>query len=560
MILIKESNPIKLPGTSSLFVSFDYNKELVDIIKQCPPVNFDKKTKEWEMPVTRLAKFVNQASFIDHIELTLLEDKNDKKILNKSVLMNYKTKPYPYQEEGIRYGLEQKDSWLLLDQPGLGKTLQMIYLAQELKAKRGIKHCLIICGINTLKTNWEKEIKKHSTLDCRILGKVINSKGKVSYKSVPDRVKELKEGISEFFVITNIETIRSDDVVKELRNANNHYDMIVLDEAHVCKSPTSCQGRNLLKLTNAKYKIALTGTPILNSPLDAYVPLKWTGNDNSTYTNFKLQYCEYGGPFGNDIVGFKHMNILKEQLQDCSLRRTKDLLDLPPKTIIDEILEMSPEQEIFYQNIVNGVVDQVDKVKLSANNLLAMVTRLRQATAAPSILTSENIPSIKIDRCCELVEEITSNDNKVVIFSLFKEPLKLLFDKLSTYNPLLCTGDVSDEEISRNIDVFQNSFDSKVILCTHSKMGTGITLNSASYAIFIDSPWTPGMSEQSEDRIHRIGSKKPVFIYKLYCSNTFDMRVKQIVDNKEAIGDYIVDNKHDEQTMLLLKSLIKELS
>ena len=160
MILIKESNPIKLPGTSSLFVSFDYNKELVDIIKQCPPVNFDKKTKEWEMPVTRLAKFVNQASFIDHIELTLLEDKDEKKISNKLVLMNYKTKPYPYQEEGIRYGLERKDSWLLLDQPGLGKTLQMIYLAQELKAKRGIKHCLIICGINTLKTNWEKEIKK----------------------------------------------------------------------------------------------------------------------------------------------------------------------------------------------------------------------------------------------------------------------------------------------------------------------------------------------------------------------------------------------------------------
>ena len=97
MILIKEHKPIKLPGTSSLFVSFDYNKELVDIIKQCSPVNFDKKTKQWEMPITRLAKFVNQASFVDSIELTLLEDIDKRNISNKSVLLNYKTKPYPYQ-------------------------------------------------------------------------------------------------------------------------------------------------------------------------------------------------------------------------------------------------------------------------------------------------------------------------------------------------------------------------------------------------------------------------------------------------------------------------------
>ena len=90
-------------------------------------------------------------------------------------------------------------------------------------------------------------------------------------------------------------------------------------------------------------------------------------------------------------------------------------------------------------------------------------------------------------------------------------------------------------------------------------MGTGITLNAASYAIFIDSPWTSGMSEQSEDRIHRIGSSNSVFIYKLYCNYTFDLRVKQIIDNKEAIGDYIVDNKKDEKTISLLRNLIDEL-
>ena len=559
MIFIQENSTTKIPGTSSLYVTFDYNKELVDIIKQCTPVNFNSKTKVWEIPVTRLAKFVNQASFIDSLEIKLLKDKKEKS-KPPSKLMKYKTKPYSYQEEGIRYGLDKKDSWLLLDSPGLGKTLQITYLAQELKHRYNIRHCLIICGLNTLKLNWEKEINKHSDLTCRILGKKVSSRGKVYYSSISERVKELKNGIDEFFVITNIETLRSNDIIKELRNEKNGFDMVALDEAHVCKNPTSSQGRNLLKLTNARYRIALTGTPILNSPLDAYVPLKWTGNDNSTYTNFKLQYCEYGGPFNNEIVSYKNIDILKEQIENCSLRRTKELLDLPSKTIIDEILEMSPEQEIFYQNIVNGVVSQVDKVKLTTKNLLSMVTRLRQATACPPILTTENIPSIKIDRCCELVDEIISNGDKVVVFSLFKDTLNVLMNKLLTYNPLLCTGDIPDDVISNNIDIFQKNDDNHLILCTHSKMGTGVTLNAASYAIFIDSPWTAGMSEQSEDRIHRIGSKYPVFIYKLYCNNTFDMRVKKIVDNKEAIGDYIVDNRQDEQTINILRTLIKELT
>lgn len=160
-----------------------------------------------------------------------------------------------------------------------------------------------------------------------------------------------------------------------------------------------------------------------------------------------------------------------------------------------------------------------------------------------------------------IFDEITltilkNKKEKVVVFSLFKEPLNQLYNKLTKYKPLLCTGDVSDIDISKNINLFQTNSEYKVILCTHSKMGTGVTLNAASYSIFIDSPWTAGMSEQSEDRIHRIGSKKPVFIYKLYCNNTFDMRVKEIVENKQALGDYLIDNKRDQKTLEVLKKLL----
>lgn len=556
MITIEEKATKRIPGESSLFVSFDYKPEIVAVLKTCTPNNFDKKTKVWEIPTTRLSKFVNMSYQYDDIELKLLKTKVKK--TTKYPLSHFKTTPYKYQEEGIQFGLNN-DNFLLLDAPGLGKTLQIIYLAEELKRTRGIKHCLIVCGINTLKTNWEKEIKKHSKLDCRILGKKITRNGKVCFEGNKVRTEELKHKIKEFFIITNIESLRDDAFLSALKNGPNTIDMVAVDEIHVCKSHISQQGKNLLKLTFPKHKIGMTGTPILNSPLDAYVPLKWIGAERASYTNFRYQYCVYGGQFSNDLMGYKNVDVLKDILSTHSLRRTKELLDLPEKTIIDEFLDMSDKQSKFYDDLRNGIIEEIDKVHVSTANLLAMVARLRQATACPSILTTNDIPSAKIDRCCELIEEITSNGDKVVVFSAFKETLNTLYRKLNEYNPLICHGDIPDSQVSENIDAFQQNFDNKVILCTHAKMGVGVTLTAANYAIFIDQPWTDGAYEQCCDRIHRIGSKKPVFIYNLICNDTFDKRVFEIVKNKEAIGNYIVDNVIDNKSAELLKQYIKDL-
>ena len=144
-----------------------------------------------------------------------------------------------------------------------------------------------------------------------------------------------------------------------------------------------------------------------------------------------------------------------------------------------------------------------------------MVTRLRQASTCPSILTSENIPSAKIERACDLANQICENGDKVVIFSEFKEPLNIMAEELKKLNPLVCSGDIDDDIISNNVDIFQNKDENKVMLCTISKMGTGITLTRATYAIFIGSSWTQAQNVQAEDRIYRIGSDKPVFIYYL---------------------------------------------
>lgn len=240
MIKIIERQTVKLPGITSLFVSFDFNKQIVEELKILGNSYFDPDTKEWEIPVTLLSEFIDRTCKLDEITIQLAQDENkgvaDDCFVDK---YSYKTTPFDYQLEGINFGLTH-DSWLLLDAPGLGKTLQLCYLAQELKKRHNVQHCLVICGINTLKTNWKSEIEKHSDLSCTILGQRITRKGKLVIDGVDKRLEQLLKPIDEFFVITNIETLRNDKIIQALnKNKHNKFDMIILDEAHVCLSPDS---------------------------------------------------------------------------------------------------------------------------------------------------------------------------------------------------------------------------------------------------------------------------------------------------------------------------------
>ena len=327
---------------------------------------------------------------------------------------------------------------------------------------------------------------------------------------------------------------------------NNNYfanDILV----HNCKSATSDQGKGLLKLRNiGKYHIGLTGTIMLNSPIDCYVPLKFINKESSNLTNFKKCYCIYDQRFRYSVIGYKNANLLKAQIERNSLRRSKDLLNLPPKMIVRQIIDMNDSQAKLYEDIKTNVLEDIDRVNISTKSLLGKIVRLRQASTCPSMLTTKNVESSKIEYACELVDKICSDNEKVVIFSVFKEPLEVLKEKLKKYNPVLCTGDIPDLEVSKNIDKFQNNENCKVFLGTISKCGTGITLTAASYEIFLDSSWTDGVETQAEDRCYRIGTNKTVIIYKLVCANTIDEHVQEILENKKLLSDYIVDDKITE--------------
>lgn len=557
MILLQEKISEKLPQLTSIFISFDYNKDIVECVKSIGDAIYEKKTKCWELPISKLHTAIDKLSKFDELKLQFLEE--IKKEDSVYELDKFKTEPFPYQKEAIQYALNH-DKFMLLDGMGLGKSLQSIYAAQEIKKYHDIEHCLVICGVNTLKSNWKREIELHSDLDCIILGEKKTKTGKTVIGSVQERLEQLKNPIKEFFVITNIETLRNDDIIKEINKSKvNKFDMIIFDEMHKAKSNSSQQGKNLLKLKNAKFKIGLTGTLLLNSPFDSFVPLSWLDIIHCSKTNFEHFFGNYGGVFNNDLIGYRNTDSLKEILDTCSLRRTKDILDLPPKVIVDEFIDLNDDQKAFYENLKQGIKEQVDKVELNTSTLLGMVTRFRQATVCPSILTTENISSSKLDRAKDLSEQIVEQGDKVVIFSTFKESLNLLLESLKQYNPVLCTGDTKDADISVNIDKFMHDESIKVMLCTWQKMGTGVTLTAASYAIFLDIPWTQSLYEQAQDRIYRIGTQNSVVIYNLVCTDTIDERVLEIVNSKKAMSDFIIDDIISEESLSILRKYITDL-
>lgn len=554
MIEIKEITPIAIPGETSLLLSFPYNEEYISTIKSFSPVKYHKSLKSWEVPVTYLAELIDKFVIYDDVDICL----QDEVLCSPPQLSisDYKTKPYNYQLDGIKYGLVH-DSWLLLDEAGLGKTLQLIYLAQEHRKRDNIKHCLIICGVNTLKYNWKKEISKHSDLDCVILGERVNRNGKSVIGSINDRINHLKSGIKEFFILTNIETVRNQEISKLINDPKYQIDMIVIDEAHKIKDGSSQQGKSVLSLTKARYRVAATGTVLMNGSEDAYVPLQWTGHNHSTFTDFQKYYAIYQNKV---LVGHKNLKVLRHQIASCSLRRTKDdVLDLPEKVIIPELVEMTPSQHSFYEHIKQGVADEVDKVKLKKTSLLSLITRLRQATELPSILTTENIGSSKVDRACDIAEELADNDEKVIIFCSFKDATQELANRLSRYKPVVCTGDEKDEKVSEYIDRFQTDNSCKVLIATWQKIGVGLTLTVASHVIFISTPWTNADFSQACDRVHRIGAKNTVFIHNLINVDTIDERVWSLINEKKALSDYVVDSVEDDSVMSVLWQYLVDL-
>jgi len=557
MINIRIAEADKCNEDYSMFISFDYNQKIVDTIKSYPTRYWNKDTKEWEVPLKKLVDLTADLSDFD-FNITGKYVELDSKAVKVPPEFKFKTRPFEHQLEGFNYGL-QNDKWLLGDEQGLGKTKQVIDIAVVRKLALGYKHCLIICGVNGLKWNWYNEVLTHSDEKPYILGQRTKRNG-IAVGGNADKLEDVKniDKIDAYFIITNVETLRNTEIIAELAKLckNGTISMIAADECHKMKNPSSQQGKAFLEL-QAKTMIAMTGTPLMNNPLDLYIILKWLGYEKYPMYAFKKHYCVMGGFGGYEIIGYRNLDELQERLNEIMLRRLKsDVLDLPEKTYIDEYVEMTAKQAIVYKEVTAEIKSNIDNIKMT-NNPLAELIRMRQATGYTGILSSTVQESAKLDRMEELVDDAVQNGHKVVIFSNWTQMTNPIAQRLSRYNPAVITGEINTDTRQQMIDKFQNVDSCKVIIGTIGAMGTGLTLTSGTVEIFLDHPWNRALYDQAVDRCHRIGQKSNVTIYNLLCKGTIDERIWEIVNKKGAMSDYMVDGKVDSMhKMELLNYLI----
>lgn len=561
VITVRIGEPDKLQNAvivkQSAFVSFNYDAEIVAFIKSLSTRVYHPDTRTWEIPVQYLPKFCNTFNN-DTIRISGIY-KNISDRITSDIPSDYtfKTKPFPHQIDAVKFGLANPH-WLLCDEQGVGKTKSVIDWIGCLDQIKPINKVLIVCGVNSIKYNWRKEISVHSDNDSWVLGTRFRKNGSEYVGGSKERLYDLDNLPEAKFIITNIESLRTGvekskqgnktvykfpiaEKIQELCD-KGEISAIVFDEAHKCKDITSLQGRAMCSI-KAEYMVALTGTPIMNSPLDSFFLLKWLGYENHSFYEFKMHYCVMGGFNGHDVVGYKNMAQLRSSLNAIMLRRLKsEVLDLPPKIRKIELVDMNAKQDILYKEVMAGIKTNINKIRFSANPL-AMLIRLRQVTGCPEILSDKVHESAKLDRMEELVEELALSNQKCIIFSNWTEVTSVVKKRLAKYKPAYITGETKDTERMNEINRFQTDPSCKVIIGTIGAMGTGLTLTAAQTVIFLDSPWNRALKDQAEDRAHRVGTAGTVNIITICCKNTIDERIEALVDKKGAISDALVDGK-----------------
>lgn len=576
-------------------IKFRYDPQFIELLKQVPGRSWNPERKLWTIPKDRLGFLINHirgTNYENSLTIQSTEQININTTLDSTVripdidiskipmYVKEGSKLYSHQLDFMKFAIDRQQrgnhrGFILADEQGLGKTLEVINLALYNKKQYHIKHCLILCCVNSSKYNWREDIFDHTRgeFEGYILGSRYGRNGKVRY--VTDTSKKLEDlqtlqkyGTSEdapFFLILNIEALRykvgkhypiADQLIKLINS--DEIGMIAVDEVHKQTSHTSQQGKQLLRIYKEQTKtitwIPMTGTPIVNRPTDVFLPLRLVGgHDFKSYYKWSEMFCIFGGYGDYEVVGYKNIPYLKELLQDNMIRRKKDdELDLPPKIRYTEYVENTPYQnKLYIQERAELAKHRAEAVR--ANHPDISFIRLRQVNGSPelvdkSLVVDENYikHNAKLTRLMELLDDAISNGEKVIVFSNWVEPLRTLYKFISKKYKTCCfTGTMKEADRQKHKRVFQNNPEYKVLLGTIGAAGTTHTFTAASTVIFYDEPWTPSDKEQAEDRAHRIGTSKFVKIYTLITQDTIDDAVHSLLYRKQGVSTYIVDNKLD---------------
>lgn len=334
----------------------------------------------------------------------------------------------------------------------------------------------------------------------------------------------------------------------DIEVAHNHNYFVNGVLVHNCKNLNTKQGQGMLQVQPI-YRVGMTGTPLMNNPLDLYAILKWLGYEPYEFGQFKYHFCNVD-EWGN-VVGYKNIDQLRAQLSSMMLRRRKDeVLDLPDKIYKNEYVELTDEQKKLYNQVITDTIEDPEIAEVVDNScLLALKMRLRQVSGGigPFNVIKKNP---KLDRLEQIVEEAVYSGTKVIVYSNWVQGITPAVERLSKYNPVVITGETKDAERQALVNKFQTDDSVKVICGTVGALGTGVTLTAATEVVFLDEPWTNADKEQAIDRCHRIGTTQTIVVHTLMSYGTYDEDVHDIVEGKKELSIRVVEKRDLRQLLV----------
>jgi SWI/SNF-related matrix-associated actin-dependent regulator 1 of chromatin subfamily A len=516
----KPQTPITvgLKNKTTAYVLMPYNKLLLERFKfEVDGRKWNGDEKHWEFPAAQLPKFYKTfpgAIFLEPAQKLLEKlqerrsDLDDIRQLSDTDfdVPGLKLSLYPYQRVGLRFVDRAGGRCLIADAPGLGKTAQSIAYAQLHQLKT-----LVVCPLSVV-VNWQREIKKFTDKDSVIW----DSKGYTG-------------NLSAQFHITHYDAVAKNN--HWLRDQN--FDLLVCDEATYLKNRQTIRAKSILGSwkerrkypgIKTKYCIFLTGTPVMSRPIEAFALLNFLDKDR--FNNFFHFTQRYGGWKGQAPMNLQDLH---ERTKDLVIRRKKDqvLTELPAKQRNDLYVELTPGEKKEYDMLLRELFG---KWKTDGKPSLKHMPKLQ------NFLIQKKLP-----RVIEMIDEFLDNDKPILIFSTYLEPLKQLHAHYGATAAVL-TGEMNRVERQHTIDRLTNGT-AKVGLFSLMAAGMGIDglQHKIDTVVFLSMDWLPANHEQAEDRTHRIGQTSQVQVYYMICDGTIDEYMRDILKEKQAVADLIVD-------------------
>lgn len=543
-----------------------------DIVKQIRGYRFDFTHKCWCFPATKhiyqqlrsiFPKMVEEPNMWERIEkrseqLEWMQKYQDLSKVDLNELEYFESKTTPMLHQKVAYTLaKDKHGFGLFMEPGTGKTKVCVDLIGYYFKERNMKRILVVCPLSVIYT-WVNELKTHASYDYLCVPLEGTTENKIEQlKSLPKPTRIGKPII----VVTNYDSLYR--MEKELFNFNP--DIVIADEAHKTKNHESKTAKALYAISQtAQVRLALTGTPIGNNPLDVFGIYKFIDFRifGSNYNQFRSLYADvkYVGErrdsYGRiikrgfpSVQGYRNTDILSDKMYQHAYRVTKEeAIDLPDLVSITIPVTLEQKALDLYKKLEEEQILEIERYGetdyLKANKAVTFIVKASQITGGTVKLVSGKILQVsdaKLLAIKEILEGVMDGRRKVVIFARFIGEINRLMEELTNegYSVEVITGETKHRD--RIIDSFQDDDKPEIIILQTKTAGVGITLHRADTVIFYSYDYSYIDYDQAIARVYRNGQKNKTTVYHLVAEGTVDEDILQAIQNKQDIAKRIVD-------------------